>query len=125
MECCENKSIAYKNYENICINCGTIFDYQYINEISLKDYNMNMSNILFYKKSIYKRKKYLYNLCLHIKEINDNIILFFGNSLENIRKLYNKKRISISKYLNSIYKFYCNKSSINHQPIFKNKKILI
>ena len=32
------------------------------------------------------------------------------------------KRISISKYLNSIYKFYCNKSSIDYQPILKNKK---
>ena len=34
------------------------------------------------------------------------------------------KRISISKYLNSIYYFYCNKSSINYKPIFKNKKII-
>ena len=59
---------------------------------------------------------------MHIKEINENTILFFDNSLENIRKLYNLKRISISKYLNSIYKFYCNKSSIDYQPIFKNNK---
>ena len=80
-----------------------------------------MTNILFYKKTIYKRKKYLHGLCLHIKEINNNKILFFDNSLEDIRKSYNMKRISISKYLNSIYKFYCNKSSINYQPIFKNK----
>ena len=85
MECCENKNITDKDYENICINCGVIHDYQYINEISFKDYNINFSNILFYKKSIYKRKKYLYNMCLHIKEINDNIILFFDNSLEDIR----------------------------------------
>ena len=34
------------------------------------------------------------------------------------------KRISISKYLNSIYNFYCNKSLINYQPIFENKKII-
>ena len=61
---------------------------------------------------------------MHIKEINNNIILFFDNSLEDIRKLYNTKRISISKYLNSIYKFCYNKSSINYQPIFKNKKII-
>ena len=59
---------------------------------------------------------------MHIREINDNIILFFDNSLENIRKLYNMKRISISKYLNSIYYFYCNKSSIEYKPI--NKKII-
>ena len=124
MEFCENKNISFKNYENICLSCGTIHDYKYINEISFRDYNMNMSNILFYQKSIYRRKKYLYNLCLHIKEINDNIILFFDNSLEDIRKLYNMRRISISKYLNSIYYFYCNKNSINYQPIFKNKKII-
>ena len=121
MNCCENKNIAYKFYENICINCGVIHDYQYINEIFFKDYNMNMSNILFYKKSIYRRKKYLYNMCLHIKEINNDIILFSDNSLEDIRKLYNMKRISVSKYLNSMHKFYCNKTSINYQPIFKNK----
>ena len=78
----------------------------------------------FIKKTIYKRKKYLYNKCFYIKEINENIILFFDNSLEDIRKLYNMKRISISTYLNSIYKFYCDISSINYQPIFKNKKII-
>ena len=85
---------------------------------------MNISNILFYKKTIYKRKKYLYNKCFHIKEINENIILIFDKSLEEIRKLYNMKRISISKYSNSLYYFYCDKSSINYQPILKNKKII-
>ena len=125
MDCSENKNISCKNYENICINCGTIHDYKYVNEISFKDYNMNMSNILFDKKTTYKRKNYLYEKCLHIKEVNGNIILFFDNSLEDIRKLYNMRRISISKCLNSIYYFYCNKSSIDYKPIFKNKKLLI
>ena len=125
MNCCNNKNITCKDYENICINCGTIHDYQYLNEISFKDYNMNMLNILFYKKTIYMRKKYLYKNFFHIKEINENTISFFDNSLENIRILYNMKRISISKYLNSIYYFYCNKSSIEYKPIFKNKKLSI
>ena len=124
MECCNNKIITCKNHENICINCGTIHDYKYINEISFRDYNMNISNILFYKKTIYKRRKYLFKKCFHIREINENIILFFDKSLENIRKLFNMQRISISKYLNSIYYFYCNKSSINYKPIFRNKKII-
>ena len=53
MDCCENRIIICNNYENICINCGTIHDYQYINEISFKDYNMNMLNILFYKKKLF------------------------------------------------------------------------
>ena len=125
MECCGNRIITCKDNENICINCGVIHDYKYINEISFRDYNMNISNILFYKKIIYKRKKYLYNKCFDIREINENIILFFDKSLEEIRKLHNMKRISISKYLNSIYYFYCNKSSINYKPIFENKKSLI
>ena len=124
MNCCNNRNISCKNYDNICINCGVIHDYQYINEISFKDYDMNMLNILFYKKFIYERKRYLYNSCLHIKEIKSNVILFFDNSLKDIKKFYNMERISIRKYLNSIYKFYCNKSSINYQPIFKSKKII-
>ena len=124
MDCCENKNITYKNYEKVCMNCGIINDYEYVNEILFRDYNMNISNMLFYKKTIYKRKKYLFNICFHIREINENIILFFDKCLEDIRKLYNIKRISISKYLNSIYNFYCNKSSINYKPILNNKKII-
>ena len=61
--------------------------------------------MLYYKKSIYRRKKYLYKQCLHIKEINNNILLFSDKSLEDIRKLYKMKRISIAKYLNSIHNF--------------------
>ena len=124
MDCCRNINITYKNYENVCINCGTIHDYRYVNEIPFRDYNMNISNMLFYKKTIYKRKKYLYNKCFHIREINETIILFFDKSLEEIRKLFDMQRISISKYLNSIYNFYCNKSSISYKPIFNNKKII-
>ena len=44
--------------------------------------------------------------------------------MEDIRKLHNMRRISISKCLNSVYYFYCNKSSINNKPIIKNKKII-
>ena len=124
MECCENKNITCKDYENVCLSCGTIYGYRFVNEIPFRDYNMNISNILFYKKTINKRKKYLYNKCFHIREINENIILFFDKSLEDIRKLFNMQTISISKYLNYIYKFYCDKSSINYKPIFKNKKII-
>ena len=61
MDCCKNKNITCKDGENICINCGTIHDYRYINEISFKDYNM--TNILFYKKTVYKRKNiYIINV---------------------------------------------------------------
>ena len=124
MICCKVRNIICKKGENVCINCGVIHDYRYVNEISFKDYNMNISNMLFYRKTIYKRKKYLYNKCFHIREINGDIILFFDKTLEEIRKLYNMQRISISKYLNSIYKYYCDKSLISYKPIFKNKRII-
>ena len=123
MECCNNRNIGCKTYENVCINCGTIIDYQYIHIYS--DCNINISNMLHYEKSIYRRKKYLYKKFLHIKEINNIILLFFDSSLEGIRKLYNMKKISIAKYLNSIHNFYCDKAEIIYQPIFKNKKLLI
>ena len=124
MDCCDNKNIICKNCENICINCGVIHDYRYVNEIPFRDYNMSISNMLFYRKTIYKRKKYLYNKCFHIREINGTIISFFDKCLEDIRKLFNMQRISISKYLNSIYNFYCNKSSISYKPILNNKKVI-
>ena len=124
MDCCEYQNITCKNYERICINCGVIFDYKFVHENIFRDYNMHILNMLQYKKTIYRRKKYLYNLCAHVKEINNDVLLFFDKSLEDIRKLYKFKRISISKYLNSLYEFYCNKSLIDYKPIFKNKKII-
>ena len=60
MECCENKNISYKNHEKVCINCGIIHDYRYVNEIPFRDYNMNISNILFYKKLFINEK----NICI-------------------------------------------------------------
>ena len=82
MDCCENKNV---NNENICINCGIIHGYKYEHENIYRDFNMNISNKLAYKKSIYRRKKYLYKKCLDIKEINNNILLFFDKTLEDIR----------------------------------------
>ena len=75
MDCCDNKNITFKNYENVCLNCGTIHDYKYINEISFRNYNMNMLNILFYKKNCLYEKKYLYKKWFYIREINENVIL--------------------------------------------------
>ena len=44
--------------------------------------------------------------------------------MEDVRKFYNMERISIRKYLNYIYKFYCNKSSIEYKTIFKIKRTI-
>ena len=57
MNCYDNINIGCKNYENIFINCGTIHDYQNVNETSLRDYDMIISYMLFYKKTIYNKDK--------------------------------------------------------------------
>ena len=43
----------------------SIHGYQYVNEISFKDYNMNISNILFYKK-LFIREKSIYIINVNI-----------------------------------------------------------
>ena len=60
MECCNNRNVICKDCENICLNCSVIHDYQYVKEISSRDYNMIMSNTLFYKKLFIKEK----NICI-------------------------------------------------------------
>ena len=104
MDCCLNKNITNTKLEYICMNCGVIHDYEYVH-FNYDDYNLN--NMLKYKKSCYKRRKYLITKC---KRIDINIIYFLDESLEKIRISKNMKRISINKYLNNLYKYYCKKS---------------
>ena len=60
MNCCDNKNIGCKNYEKVCINCGTIHDYEYVNEIPFRDYNMVMLNRSFIKNLFIIEK----NICI-------------------------------------------------------------
>ena len=36
MKCCDNKNITCKDNENICINCGTIHDYNMLMKFLLE-----------------------------------------------------------------------------------------
>ena len=48
---------------NFCINCGTIYDYDFVRESIFREYNLNIDKMLQYKKSIYSRKNiYLKNV---------------------------------------------------------------
>ena len=88
-------------------------------DFKVKEYNENIYNLLKYKNEIYKRKKYLnkkYNL-------DNRINLFLDESFENIRKYLKLKRVPISKYLNTIYKYYCDKGGIEYKPLTKSKII--
>ena len=104
----------------VCTNCATIHGYTWIKyDFKFNEYNENIYNLLKCKNTIYKQKKYLnkkYNL-------DNRITLFLDESFENVRKHPKLKRFLISKYLNTIYQYYCNKGDIPYQSL-NNSKII-
>ena len=117
MDCCLNKNITKVKSEYICINCSTIQGYEYVH-FNNDDYDSILKNIIKYKKSCYKRKNYLIKKC---GRVNINIIYFLDESLEKIRLNKNMKRISINKYLNNLYKYYCIKAEIEYRDLINTK----
>ena len=120
MECCENKNILKEKEMFVCTNCGVIHGYTWIEyDFKFNEYNDNIYNLLKCKTTIYNRKKYLsknYTL-------DNRIILFSDESFENIRKYLRLKRFPISKFLDTVYKYYCNKGDIEYKPLNKSKII--
>ena len=101
------------------MNCGVIHDYEYIYfNYNNDDYDSILNNIIKYKKSCYKRRNYLITKC---GRVNINIIYFLDESLEKIRINKNMKRISINKYLNNLYKYYCKKAGIEYRDLIDTK----
>ena len=117
MDCCLDKNITKVNSEYICKNCATIHGYEYVH-FNNDDYDSILKNIIKYKKSCYKRRNYLIKKC---NRIDINIIYFLDESLEKIRLDKNMKRISINKYLNNLYKYYCKKAGIEYQNLIITK----
>ena len=120
MDCCQIKNIIKEKEMFFCTNCGTINDYAILEyDFKFNEYDQNIYDLLKCKNTIYKRKKYLnkkFNL-------DNRIILFLYESFENIRKRLKLKRFPISKYLNTIYQYYCNKGDIHYAPLSKSKII--
>ena len=120
MKCCENMNILKEKEMFVCTNCATIHGYTWIEyDFKFNEYDQNIYNLLKCKNTIYKRKKYLnkkYNL-------DNRIILFLDECFENIRKYLKLKRFPISKYLNTIYQYYCNKGDIEYKQLNKSKII--
>ena len=117
MDCCKDKNITKNKSEYICMNCSTIQGYEYVH-FNNDDYDSILKNIIKYKKSCYKRRNYLIKKC---NRIDINIIYFLDESLEKIRLNKNMKRISINKYLNNLYKYYCKKANIEYQELINTK----
>ena len=116
MDCCKDKNITKNKSEYICTNCGVINDYEYVH--FNYDDNLIFNNMITYKKSCYKRRKYLINKC---KKLDINIVHFLDESLEKIRISKNMKRISINKQLNNLYKYYCKKAIIPYENSIDTK----
>ena len=120
MECCENKNILKDKEMYFCTNCGVIHGYTWIEyDFKFHEYNENIYNLLKCKNIIYERRKYLnkrYNLDIRI-------ILFLDESFENIKKHLKLKKFLISKYLNTVYQYYCDKGDIEYKPLTKSKII--
>ena len=118
MDCCNNKNIIKVKSEYICTNCA-INGYEYIPfDFKYDVYNLIVDNMLRHKKSFYKRKKYLINKC---KRGDKDIICLLDESLEKTQIFKDMKRISINKYLNSLYEYYCKKSNIEYEDIIDTK----
>ena len=119
MDCCLDKNIIKVKSEYICINCGVIHGYEYIHfNYNNDDYDSILKNIIKYKKSCYKRRNYLIKKC---NRMDINIIYFLDESLEKIRLDKSMKRISINKYLNNLYKYYCKKAGIEYRDLIDTK----
>ena len=73
--------------------------------------------MLYYKKSIYRRRKYVSKR----SKVDNKIISFLDESLEEIRTFYKMKRAPINKYINSIYEYYCGKAGLDFENLINNK----
>ena len=99
--------------------CYGLYESGITKKIIFKNQCCDDPNILKTRIQNICRKNYLnkkYNL-------NNRIILFLDESFENIRKHLKLKHFPISKYLNTIYQFYCIIGDIHHIPL-NNSKIL-
>ena len=97
---------------------GLIHGYKYIHELTCYEDENNLNKKLI-SKSFYKRINYL-NKKLYW--ITDRVIIIFLNEgLKEIKKYNNYNRISFNKYVNSIYKYCCEKSNIKYNDLIKSK----
>ena len=116
-ECCEYRHTIFTDYYVYC-SCGVIHDYEYIHEIPIYE-NGNNNNKHFISKSFYKRMNYLNKKLYWIS--HRSIIIFLNGGLEEIKKHSNYNRIPFNKYINPIYKVYCEKSNIKYNDLIKSK----
>ena len=110
-----------------------------------KKYNLDNRTILFLDESFENIKKYLklerlpinkylntiyqyycdkggieYKPLTKSIELDKKIILFIDESIKNIKNYLKLKRFQINKYLDIVYRYYCDKEDIEYIPFFKS-----
>ena len=105
-------------YLNECLNKIKIL--KGVNRISFNNYLNPLYNY-YCKKSNIK-----YNPLIIIKDIklDNTIICFIIESIENIRLYLNIEKLPLKKYMNIVYKYYCKRYKIEYIPLFKFEKII-
>ena len=116
-DCCNNRNIIFTDYY-VCTNCAKIIHYKYIHEISCYENENNLYK-KFISKSFYKRINYLNKKLYWITD--RTVIIFLNEGLEEIKKYNHYNRIPFNKYINSIYKIYCEKSNIKYYDLIKSE----
>ena len=112
--CSKSKLEAIDN-QIFCFNCYGLYEKDKINYKNRYKKLTNNSKLLTNKRLKYLRKNFSY--------LHNNIILFLNESIEKIKNLNNLKRISNERYINSLYKFYCQKYNIYYKPLVDKQVI--
>ena len=116
---CSNTHLEKVNNQVFCFNCYGLYESGIKKKTLEKNQCCNDPNIIKTPIQDICRKN-----CLNKKyNLNNRIILFLDESFENIRKHLRLKRFPISKYLNTVYEFYCIIGDIHYIPL-NNSKIL-
>ena len=104
MKCCNNPSLEEINNEIFCYSCYSLYPkvINYNNKI-IKRSPVNNNRLKYLRKNF----SYLHN----------NIILFLNESIEEIKNYKNSKKISNTIYINSLYKYYTDRSNIIYKPL--------
>ena len=122
-QCCNTPDIHFGDLNDVCINCGTIYQ-KIVNELPYLENDEYQTNVLHKSKKVHVPYKYLRMNYPEIKytEIFD----FIQNGIDFIKNHYNLSRRPYSKYVPFLYNFFrLNKKNIPNIPQFNTNKDLI
>ena len=88
--CCKNQMICNDGDKSVCLSCGIVNSYNFVNEYV----NFYDNKYKFYRKSIYHRKYHIDNVLsrYHISAINKNKVMLIFKEIGQILPLINKGR---------------------------------